>query len=132
MNKAIIIGNLTRDPDARATPSGISVCTFTVAVQRRFTNAQGERDADFIPVVTWRALADQCAKYLRKGRMVAVFGAIQTRNYEANDGTRRYVTEIVADEVRFLDKTHIEDKPAQGPSDDIPGFSVVEDDDLPF
>ena len=105
MNKAILVGNLTRDPELRATASGISVCTFTIAVNRRVSRdaqAQGQRDADFIPIVTWRGLADNCAKYLAKGRKVAVTGSIQTRSYDAQDGTRRYVTEILADEVEFL------------------------------
>lgn len=105
MNKAILIGNLTKDPDLRTTSSGISVCTFTVAVQRRFANQNGERQADFIPVVCWRGLADTCGKYLAKGRKVAVFGSIQVRNYDANDGTKRYVTEIQADEVEFLERS---------------------------
>lgn len=133
MNKAILIGNLTKDPEARATSSGVSVCSFTVAVQRRFANQQGEREADFIPVVAWRGLADNCIRYLHKGSKVAVCGTIQTRSYDAQDGTRRYVTEIVADEVQFLDTKG--SSPAQSPqfNDEIPGFTVVEDDDdLPF
>jgi single-strand DNA-binding protein len=131
MNKIIIIGNLTKDPEARATTSGISVCSFTVAVQRRFANQQGERGADFIPVVVWRAQADNCAKYLSKGSKVAVSGSIQTRNYEAQDGTKRYVTEIIADEVEFLN-TKAKDA-TQGQYDAPEGFEVVDDDsDLPF
>ncbi len=105
MNKAMIIGNLTRDPDLRTTPSGTSVCNFTLAVSRRFSNQQGEREADFIPIVVWRTQAENCAKYLRKGSQVAISGSIQTRNYEAQDGSRRYITEIVADEVKFLSRT---------------------------
>lgn len=103
MNKAVIIGNLTNEPDMRATLSGISVCTFTVAVNRRVSrDAQGQKEADFIPIVTWRGLADNCFKYLHKGSKAAVTGSIQTRSYDAQDGTRRYVTEILADEVEFL------------------------------
>jgi len=98
MNKAIIIGNLTRDPELRQTGSGISVCTFTVAVTRPFNR----EETDFIPVVTWRALAENCGKYLAKGRKVGVDGRIQVRNYEDKDGQRRYVTEIIADNVEFL------------------------------
>ena len=105
MNKCFLIGNLTRDPELRTTSgSGLSICSFTVAVTRRFTNQNGEREADFIPVVTWRATAENCAKYLRKGSQVAVLGAIQTRSYEGNDGQKRYVTEVVADEVQFLNR----------------------------
>ena len=103
MNKAVVIGNLTNEPDMRATLSGISVCTFTVAVNRRVSrDAQGQKEADFIPIVTWRGLADNCFKYLHKGSKAAVTGSIQTRSYDAQDGTRRYVTEILADEVEFL------------------------------
>ena len=92
MNKAILIGNLTRDPETMTTSSGITKCNFTVAVQRRFANAQGVREADFIPVVCWRQTAELCARYLSKGRKVAVEGSIQVRSYDAQDGTKRYVT----------------------------------------
>lgn len=103
MNKAILIGNLTRDPESRTTSSGVAVCTFTIAVNRRFVNQQtGQREADFLSIVTWRQTAENCAKYLAKGRKVGVVGTIQTRSYDAQDGTKRYVTEIVADEVEFL------------------------------
>ena len=98
MNKAMIIGNLTRDPELRTTASGINVCTFTVAVTRPFKRDE----TDFIPVVTWRGLADNCAKFLAKGRKVGVCGRIQVRSYDDNNGQRRYVTEIVADDVEFL------------------------------
>ena len=104
MNRATLIGNLTRDPDLRMTNSGISVCTFSIAVQRRFANAQGERPADFFNIVTWRALAENCGKYLHKGSKVCVCGSIQNRTYEAQDGSRRYVTEIIAEEVEFLER----------------------------
>ena len=143
MNKAILIGNLTRDPEARTTPSGVAVTTFTIAVNRRFTNQQGVREADFIPIVTWRQTAELCARYLSKGRKVAVEGSIQTRSYDAQDGTKRYVTEIVADNVEFLSPNQQgEQRPR---SADVPlppepnftpasngGFTEVEDDELPF
>ena len=102
MNTAIFIGNLTKDPVLRATAGGGAVCTFTVAVQRRFADANGERRADFLPVVCWRSLAESCGKHLYKGSKVCVAGAIQTRTYEAKDGTKRHVTEILANEVDFL------------------------------
>ena len=104
MNKAILIGNLTRDPEQRMTNGGVAVCTVSIAVQRRFANQQGERQADFFNIVTWRALAENCGKYLRKGSKVGVSGPIQNRSYEAQDGTKRYVTEIIAEEVEFLDR----------------------------
>lgn len=103
MNKAIISGNLTREPEMKVTPSGVSVCTFTLAVGRKFKNANGEKETDFIPVVAWRQQAEAASKFLHKGSKAAVSGSIQTRNYEAQDGTKRYVTEIIADEVEFLD-----------------------------
>lgn len=102
MNRAILTGNLARDPELRTTQSGISVCSFTLAVNRRFANQQGVREADFIPIVVWRQQAENCARYLKKGRKCAVSGTIQTRSYEAQDGTKRYVTEIAAEEVEFL------------------------------
>ena len=105
MNRAFIIGNLTRDPELRTTSgTGSSVCSFTVAVSRRFANQNGERETDFIPVVAWKSTADNCAKYLLKGSKVAVSGSIQTRSYDDKEGQKRYVTEIVADEVQFLNK----------------------------
>lgn len=103
LNRVILIGHLTRDPDLKYSSSGVAVCTFTLAVDRPFTNGSGEREADFIPVVTWRQLAETCANYLRKGRLTAVEGRIQVRNYENNEGKRVYVTEVIADNVRFLE-----------------------------
>lgn len=92
LNRVILIGRLTRDPELRYTPSGVAVTQFTIAVDRPFTSQGGEREADFIPVVTWRQLAETCANYLRKGRLTAVEGRIQVRNYENNEGKRVYVT----------------------------------------
>ena len=137
MNKAILIGNLTRDPELRTTPSNISVCTFTVAVSRPFTNQNGEREADFIPVVVWRAQAENCAKYLRKGSKVAVCGRIQVRSYDAQDGSKRYATEVVADEVQVLNSAG-EGGPRMAPIPAAPstpapaGMQAIDEDDLPF
>ena len=139
MNRCFLIGNLTKDPDLRTLPSsGIAVCNFTVAVTRRFQSQQREqKEADFIPVVVWRVQAENCAKYLRKGSQVAVAGSIQTRSYEANDGSKRYVTEVVADEVQFLSRT-VGGRGDQGSGSDMGsmpmgGSSITEiDDDLPF
>ncbi|QAY67510.1 single-stranded DNA-binding protein [Paenibacillus protaetiae] len=103
LNRVILIGRLTRDPEMRYTPAGVAVTQFTLAVDRPFTSGGGEREADFIPVVTWRQLAETCANYLRKGRLTAVEGRIQVRNYENNEGKRVYVTEVIADNVRFLE-----------------------------
>lgn len=103
LNKVILIGRTTRDAELRYTPSGTAVTQFTLAVDRPFSNQSGEKEADFIPVVTWRQLAETCANYLKKGRLTAVEGRIQIRNYENNEGKRVYVTEIIADNVRFLE-----------------------------
>ena len=102
MNKAILIGNLTRDPEVRTTGSGTTVCTFTIAVNRRFQNQAGERVSDFFNIVAWRQLGELCGKYLSKGRKVSVIGEIQNRSYDAKDGSKRYITEIIADEIEFL------------------------------
>lgn len=120
LNRVILIGRLTRDPELRYTPSGVAVAQFTLAVDRPFANQQGERETDFITIVTWRQLAETCANYLRKGRLAAVEGRIQVRNYENNEGRRVYVTEVVADNVRFLE-------PASSRRDD--GYSAGFDGD---
>ena len=142
MNRATLIGNLTRDPEVRMTNGGISVCTFSVAVQRRFANQQGERQADFFNIVAWRALADNCGRYLKKGSKVFVAGPLQNRTYEAQDGSKRYVTEIIADEVEFLDRAP--GSQSNEPRSDAPpihaepfgsasGFGdAIEDEELPF
>lgn len=127
LNKAVIIGRITRDLELKHTQSGVAVTNFTIAVDRNFKNAQGEYDTDFIPVVVWRQQAEHCCKYLGKGRLVAVSGRIQVRNYDDDQGVRRYATEIVADEVQFLDWGEKKDN-------DIAGFEPIGNDidDLPF
>lgn len=102
MNKVILIGNLTKDVEVNATPSGTLFAKFTIAVSRRFTNADGERETDFINCVAWKNQAENLAKYCHKGDKVAIVGAIQVRSYDGTDGKKRYVTEIVADEVEFV------------------------------
>lgn len=129
-----MIGNLAADPESRTTQSGIACTTFRIAVQRPYTNPQGVREADFLPVVAWRQTAETCAKYLSKGRKVCVEGSIQTRSYDAQDGSKRYVTEIIADHVEFLSSNTNRqptdnDAPPEKTSD---GFIPVDDDDLPF
>ena len=103
MNKVILVGNLTRDPEYRTTPSGASVCNFSIAVQRRFANQQGVREADFINCVAWRQQADFVHRFFTKGRRIGVVGSLQTRTYDAQDGSKRYVTEVVCDECEFVD-----------------------------
>ncbi len=106
LNSVILIGRLTKDPELRYTPNGIAVSTFTLAVGRNYTNKQGQKETDFINIVTWRGTAESIAKYITKGRLVAVEGKIQTRNYENNEGKRVYVTEVIADNVRFLESSN--------------------------
>jgi len=139
LNRVILIGRLTKDPELRYTPNGTATATFTLAVDRPFSSQNGEREADFIPVATWRQLAETCAEYLRKGRLTAVEGRIQVRNYENNEGKRVYVTEVIADNVRFLESNRSsqpEDRPER--SDNRDPFSDegkpidISDDDLPF
>lgn len=103
MNRVILVGRLTKDPELRYTPSGVAVATFTLAVNRAFTNQQGEREADFINCVIWRKPAENVANFLKKGSLAGVDGRLQTRNYEGQDGKRVYVTEVLAESVQFLE-----------------------------
>jgi single-strand DNA-binding protein len=132
LNRSILIGRLVADPELKYTPSGVAVCTFRLAVDRPFTK-DGEKEADFIPVVAWRQLAETCANYLRKGRLTAVEGRLQIRNYENNEGKKIYVAEIVADNVRFLESSKEEKKSQnQDPFHDDGKPIDISDDDLPF
>lgn len=103
MNRVILVGRLTKDPELRYTPSGVAVATFTLAVNRTFTNQQGEREADFINCVIWRRPAENVANFLKKGSLAGVDGKLQTRSYDGQDGKRVYVTEVVAENVQFLE-----------------------------
>ena len=149
MNKAILIGRLTRDPEVRYTQSGVAVCTFTLAVDRRFARKDandGQPTADFIPIVTWRKLAEVCGNNLVKGRRIGVEGRFQVRTYDAQDGSKRYVTEIVADEVEFLDSKNSVSQPGeygtpaaapaarpQQPAGNAGSFgSSIPDEEIPF
>ncbi|MGG1880343.1 single-stranded DNA-binding protein [Paenibacillus cisolokensis] len=102
LNQVVLIGRLTKDPELRYTPSGVAVAQFTLAVDRPFTNQEGQKEADFIPVVVWKAIAENVANYVKKGNQVAVTGRIQVRNYENNEGRRVYVTEVVGQNIQFL------------------------------
>jgi len=143
MNKVILIGNLAADPESRTTQSGIAQCTLRLAVQRRFANQQGVREADFFTVVCWRQTAEFCSRYLSKGRKIAVEGSLQTRSYDAQDGSKRYVTEVIADNVEFCDSRPdgarprtdnpppVQEPPA-GYGMNNGGFTEIDDDELPF
>ena len=129
LNKVVLIGRLTKDPELRYTTSGVPVTRFTLAVNRNFKNQYGEYDADFIPITVWRGQAENCAKYLAKGRLVAISGRIQTGSYD-KDGQRVYTTDVVADEVTFLEwgEKHEQTTGTQGFEDVPPEY----DEPLPF
>lgn len=136
MNHIVLIGRLTRDPELRYTPNGLAVATFTLAVDRdRAPNQQGEKETDFIRIVTWQKQAEVCANYLKKGRLVAIEGRLQIRNYETQDGQKRTMAEVVANRVQFLERREdaggapgVTPGPVN-PIDDIEGINL---DDLPF
>ena len=125
LNRVILIGRLTSDPELRYTTAGVAVTQFTLAVDRNFATQQKEKEADFIPVVTWRQLAETCANYLRKGRLAAVEGRIQVRNYDNAEGRKVYVTEVIADNVRFLESSGSPSREGGNPGgnsrDEVPG-----------
>ncbi|WP_346880619.1 single-stranded DNA-binding protein [Clostridium sp. UBA3061] len=127
MNKVVLIGRMTKDPELKFTPgTGTAVATFTMAVNRRFKK-EGQPDADFIPIVVWGKQAESTVNYMSKGKLLSVAGRIETRSYEAKDGGRRYVTEVVADEVSFLEYGN--KSQGQGNSDYTP---VDDGEDMPF
>ncbi|WP_019279248.1 single-stranded DNA-binding protein [Clostridium botulinum] len=131
MNRVVLIGRTTRDPELKFTPgAGKAVTTFTLAVNRRYKK-DGQQEADFLPIVVWGKIAENTANYVRKGSQIGVSGSIRTRSYETKDGTKRYVTEIVADEVQFLDSKNNR----QSNSDEEyldPDVTPVDDGDIPF
>ena len=129
LNRVILIGRLTRDPELKYTPNGTAVANFTLAVDRFRNNAQGERETDFIPVVVWQKQAENCANYLGKGSLAAVDGRMQVRSYDDRDNIRRWVTEVVADTVRFLDRKSDNRAGDMAPMGGDIGFS---DEDIPF
>lgn len=138
MNKVIEIGRIATDIDSRVTQNGISWATFKVAVNRRFKNAEGKREADFLPVVAWRQAADYVRQYGHKGDRIAVCGTVQMRSYDAQDGSKHYVTEINADEIELLGSRNegtnaSGSQPAQQQGNGQQDFTEVDDDDdLPF
>lgn len=147
MNKVILVGRLTKDPELRATTSGIPVCSFTVACDRRFVKQGEERKADFINCIAWRQAGESISKYFVKGNRIALEGSIQTRTWQDNEGKNRYSTEVVVDQWEFAQSKSeggatapyapasnsglypVDDAPAVG---DIDGFMPIEEDDLPF
>lgn len=143
INRTILVGRLTKDPELRYTPNGTATASFTLACDRPFTNQQGERETDFIRCVIWRKPAENVAEYLRKGSLAGVDGRIQTRSYDGNDGNRVYITEVVADRVQFLEPRNSggnvgqQSEQLDGQPNDDPfandGKPIdISDDDLPF
>ncbi|AYP68795.1 helix-destabilizing protein [Bacillus phage vB_BpsM-61] len=153
LNRVVLVGRLTKDPELRFTPSGVAVANFTLAVNRAFSNAEGEREADFINCVVWRKPAENVANYLKKGSLAGVDGRIQTRSYDNNEGRRVFITEVVAESVQFLEPKGSQQKPSgQGGQGSRPGNDYsnqranfnedpfandgkpidISDDDLPF
>ena len=147
MNRVVLVGRLTRDPEMRTTSSGISQTRFTIAVNRRTAGQNGQREADFINCVAWRGTADTIAKYLKKGREIAVEGRLQTGSYDAQDGTKRYTTDVVVDNFTFIgggnqdapvdnqggssnivESTDISEDPFKDFGEEV----ALSDDDLPF
>lgn len=128
INKAIIIGRSTKDAEMRSTSTGKQVTTFTLAVDRDYKTAQGEREADFIPCVAWGKLAEIAGKYVTKGKQLAVAGIIETRNYEDNNGQRKYITEIIVSDMQLLGSRQDAQQQPQAPALE----PVETPDDLPF
>ncbi len=129
LNRIVLIGRLTKDPELKYTPNGVAVASFTLAVDRNRPNPQGERETDFISIVVWQKQAENCANYLSKGSLAAVDGRLQIRTYDGKDGQRHWVTEVVADSVRFLDKKGDAKPSAPSALGSEIGFS---DEDVPF
>lgn len=149
MNKVTLIGRITKDPDLRFTAGkGTAVCTFTIAVRRRGRNAEGRTEADFIPIVVWGKQGENVANYMTKGKLIAVSGRIQTRNYVNKEGNRRYITEVIAEEVEFLERIdnnnmqhqnpranmseNTTQSPIQPDLDPWSNAEVLSDDEIPF
>lgn len=145
LNKVILIGRLTKDPEVRYTNANTPVASFTLAVNRNFKNKDGNYDADFINIVAWRKLAELCSNSLHKGSLIAVTGRIQTNSFDGKDGVRRYTTDVLADEIAFLEKKSARSFDKDDNSNNalyekqdnnygipVDGFNPIDDDDLPF
>lgn len=138
LNRVVLTGRFTKDPEVRATPSGLSVVQFTLGVQRQFSRKDGERESDFISCVAWRKTAENISKYFHKGDLIGVDGRIQTRSYEDKNGQRVYVTEVVVDNFAFLNSksssqsNNNQQNQAQDPFEGNDGSVDITQDDLPF
>lgn len=140
MNKVFFIGNLTRDPELTETASGVSVCKFSIAVNRNYTNGDGERETDFFDCTAWRGTAEAIARYCKKGNKIAVTGSVQTRTYEGNDGVKRLAVDVIVQETEFLtpkpqadeDRSFAESRDARRSSGKRAMQTFDDDDDIPF
>ncbi len=136
MNKVVLIGNLTHDPEITTTTSGVPVCHFSLAVSRRYTNSEGNRETDFIPIVVWRNQAESCHKYLKKGSKAAVYGTLQVRSYESKTGEKRTIAEVIAEEVEFVGQRIASDTnetpEVKQEEEKVISLEPVDDGDLPF
>ena len=140
MNKIVLVGRLTKDPEVRSTSAGFSTVNFTVAVNRRYKNKEGGYDADFLPCVAFRSTAEFVGKYFKKGSLIGVEGSVQTRSYDAQDGTKRYVTEVMVENAEFVGgknegssasqpaSSGFEDMPAEAPIDAMPEYDIPDSD----
>lgn len=140
LNRVILMGRLTKDPELRYTPNNIPVCSYTIAVERNYARPGEQRQADFIPIVSWRSNAEFVSKYFNKGKMIVVSGRLQVRTWDDQDGKRHYITEVIADETYFADSKRDSDSDNRmntvfndNRSSDIEGFMPIDgDDELPF
>ena len=133
MNKVILVGNLTRDPEQTETPSSVAVCRFAIAVSRDYANADGNKETDFFNITVWRNKAESCGKYLKKGNKVAIVGSLQNRSYEDKDGIKRTVTDVIASDVEFLTpKQSEEENIVSTTREQRPQMEAIDDNSLPF
>lgn len=133
MNKVWLIGNLTKDPELAETPNGVAVCKFSIAVPRDYSNSDGTRETDFFNITVWSGRAESCSRYLKKGSKVSVVGSLQNRSYEGQDGLKRTLTDVIANEVEFLTpKNAMGEEDATPVRRERPVLEAIDDNQLPF
>lgn len=132
LNKVILIGNLTKDPELSETSSGVKFCKFGIAVNRPFANSDGEREVDFFNITTWRGQAETCARYLKKGKKVCIVGSLQNREYTDNNNVKRTATDVIASEIEFLSARSEDDERPAKKAGEAPKLEPCDDADLPF
>ena len=132
INKVILIGNLTKDPELSDTSSGVSYCKFSIAVNRPFANSDGDREVDFFNITTWRGQAETCARYLKKGKKVCVVGSLQNREYTDKNNVKRTATDVIASEIEFLSARSEEDERPAEKAGEAPKLEPCDDEELPF